>query len=77
MVEWYENRREGVEQGFTLAARPAGRGPLRIEANVADDLRMVAGAGGDAVSFLDPSGAPVLRCVRSAPRRPRPRCRSW
>ena len=33
-VEWYENRPEGLEQGFTLAARPEGEGALRIEADV-------------------------------------------
>ena len=33
-VEWYENRPEGLEQGFTIAARPEGQGSLRIEADV-------------------------------------------
>ena len=31
LVEWFENRPEGLEQGFTLAQRPAGEGRLRLE----------------------------------------------
>ena len=30
LVEWYENRPDGLEQGFTLAARPPGRGRLEL-----------------------------------------------
>jgi len=33
--EWYANTPAGLEQGFTIARRPAGEGPLRIEAAVA------------------------------------------
>ena len=45
LVEWYENRAEGIEQGFTLNDRP-GRNdavapdePLRISLTVTGDLR--------------------------------------
>jgi hypothetical protein len=31
LVEWYENRPAGLEQGFTIERRPRGRGPLRLE----------------------------------------------
>ncbi len=31
LVEWYENSAAGLEQGFTLAERPAGEGPLLVE----------------------------------------------
>ena len=34
VVEWYENSAHGLEQGFTLAARPAGTGPLMLELGV-------------------------------------------
>lgn len=34
ILEWYENSAAGLEQGFTLAARPAGEGPLRVELSV-------------------------------------------
>ncbi len=30
LVEWYENRPEGVEQGFTISGRPRGEGGVRI-----------------------------------------------
>ncbi len=35
MLEWYVNSAEGLEQGFTLAERPAGEGPLVLELSVA------------------------------------------
>jgi hypothetical protein len=31
LVEWYEASDRGIEQGFDIADRPAGDGPLRIE----------------------------------------------
>src|SRR5262245_18734575 len=31
LVEWYDNRPEGLEQGFTLAERPEGSGELWLE----------------------------------------------
>ena len=34
LVEWVENRPEGVEQGWDLTAPPAGSGPVRIEVEV-------------------------------------------
>ena len=56
LVEWFENRRDGVEQGWDLAERPAGRGPIEIvvavdgaSVEVADDeasARLVADRGG-------------------------------
>ena len=35
ILEWYENSPAGLEQGFTLDARPAGDGPLVVEIAVA------------------------------------------
>ena len=34
LVEWYENRPEGLEQGFTLAERPTGEGDLVLRLQV-------------------------------------------
>jgi hypothetical protein len=31
LLEWYENSREGLEQGFSLSERPPGEGPLALE----------------------------------------------
>ena len=43
MVEWYVNSRSGLEQGFTLAERPAGAGPLVLELGVAGAQASLAG----------------------------------
>jgi hypothetical protein len=51
LVEWYENSASGLEQGFTLDARPAGDGPLVLELAVADAK---AALRGDAVVFETP-----------------------
>ncbi|MCH7645362.1 MAG: hypothetical protein IH974_11070, partial [Myxococcales bacterium] len=34
LLEWYENSPAGLEQGFTLANRPAGTAPLLLELTV-------------------------------------------
>jgi hypothetical protein len=34
LVEWYANSREGLEQGFTVEEKPAGKGPLALELSV-------------------------------------------
>lgn len=36
LVEWYVNSPAGLEQGFTLAERPSGEGPLVLELAVAN-----------------------------------------
>ena len=35
VVQWFANSPDGLEQGFTLAERPAGDGPLVLELDVA------------------------------------------
>ncbi|MFN8179615.1 MAG: FG-GAP-like repeat-containing protein [bacterium] len=57
--EWYENKKEGLEQGFTVRERPAGEGALRLEGHVAGALHAQLKDG--AVDFLDEHGARVLR----------------
>lgn len=34
LVEWWENRAEGLEQGFTMEEPPAGEGPLQFDVQV-------------------------------------------
>jgi hypothetical protein len=53
LVEWYLNSRQGLEQGFTLAARPAGEGPLVLELAVA---KAQASLQGDAVALATQAG---------------------
>ena len=38
IVEWYENSRAGLEQGFTVLDAPPGTGPLRLILDTAGDL---------------------------------------
>ena len=61
MVEWYENGPSGIEQGFTLDARPAGDGRLTITGQIAASLNAVPSADGAGIEFLTANGANVLR----------------
>ncbi len=45
LVEWYENRPEGLEQGFTLAERPSGEGGLVLALQVAGATAKRRGGG--------------------------------
>jgi len=63
LTEWYVNRPEGVEQGFTLAARPGLAGPgerLTIVLEVTGGLEPVLAPAGDAV-LLESAGQAQLR----------------
>ena len=59
LSEWYENRAEGLEQGFTLHERPPGQGQVRIEGTLADGLRAEASAP-NSITFFDEQNAAVL-----------------
>jgi hypothetical protein len=65
VLEWYVNRSEGIEQGFTLGARPVrGKGvktvePLRLVVSVSGDLRARAAEDGQSVE-LNRGGAGLL-----------------
>ncbi|RMF18137.1 MAG: hypothetical protein D6761_03215 [Candidatus Dadabacteria bacterium] len=51
LTEWYRNRPDGVEQGWTLAARPAGDGELRLTVAIAG---LVAAQEHDRIVFRQP-----------------------
>ncbi len=56
LVEWWENRAEGLEQGFTVTAAPDGTGPLVF------DLALTgasADVDGDDVLLVREDGAPL------------------
>jgi hypothetical protein len=57
--EWYENREEGLEQGFTVHNRAPGDGLLRIEGHVDGGLRAELRPDGT-VDFVDGNGVRVL-----------------
>ncbi|MEP6636023.1 MAG: BACON domain-containing carbohydrate-binding protein, partial [Acidobacteriota bacterium] len=62
VVEWYENRAEGIEQGFTIDARPERSGevaanePLRVSLGVEGDLRARAVNEGQQIELVDKKG---------------------
>ncbi len=62
ITEWWINRPDGLEQGFTLEQRPEGfdgRAPLRLWLTPEGDLRPLL--HGNAVRFVDSDGNTVLR----------------
>jgi hypothetical protein len=59
VVEWYRNGPFGLEQGFTLSARPRGTGAVSVALDVGGSL--VARTSGGAIAFASSSGAEVLR----------------
>ena len=60
LTEWYVNAEEGLEQGFTIAAPPAGEGRLCVTGAFAGGLA-ARETGDGAIDFLGESGARLLR----------------
>jgi uncharacterized delta-60 repeat protein len=66
VTEWYENRREGIEQGFTLHSPPGVENrhlspePLRLVLRLEGDLRAQAPVEGGAIELLDADGKRAL-----------------
>lgn len=60
VVEWYVNQRGGIEQGFTIASRPEGEGPLVLTLVLGGSLVATVDATGTAIELAN-EGAPVLR----------------
>jgi hypothetical protein len=61
MVEWYINDHRGLEQGFTLKARPSGRtgsGPLKLQMRTTGNL--IPCKEGKGIVFQDAQGNKVL-----------------
>src|SRR6267142_4849762 len=70
-VEWYENRAEGIEQGFTISDRPERKSTvgtdelLRLVVSLKGDLRAHAGhEGGRTIERTDSRGTPALNYSR-------------
>jgi hypothetical protein len=64
MVEWYINDHRGLEQGFTLKARPCGRtgsGLLQLQMRTTGNLIPVVEKEGKGIVFRDAHGKEVLR----------------
>ena len=60
LTEWYVNRSEGLEQGYTVYERPEGGGTLRIEGVVQGELRAILDDGGEAIDFFDDDDVQLL-----------------
>ncbi len=66
VVEWYENRAEGIEQGFTVNERPVRGGdvaddePLRLVVSLAGDLRAHVAGDGREIELVDKKGKSAL-----------------
>jgi hypothetical protein len=56
LIEWFVNDRRGLEQGWTIAERPAGDGALVIELRVEGDLSLRVDEGGRSGFFADETG---------------------
>ena len=60
VAEWYENRPEGLEQGFTIHERPKGEGEFNLILRVNGDLYPVLSDDGQAIDFYSASGTRTL-----------------
>jgi FG-GAP repeat len=64
IIEWYHNRAEGLEQGFTLESAPGERRDgerLRVALALDGELGVEAVDDGQALEFKDEAGDTVLR----------------
>jgi len=57
LTEWYTRAAAGLEQGFDVAERPSGTGPLRLE--LASE-GLVASLADETITLSDAAGVPVL-----------------
>jgi|GEM_PF-1963107 len=66
ITEWYENRAEGIEQGFTISSRPEHKTatvsgePLRLVISLSGDLRAQVKDTGRSIELTDRRGTPAL-----------------
>ncbi len=60
LVEWFVNDERGLEQGFTIATRPEGEGPLVLDLALGGTLSADLAEDGQAADFTDATGARVL-----------------
>jgi hypothetical protein len=54
LTEWYVNDERGLEQGFTIDARPAGEGPLQFAIALGEGLEAEVEPGGRDAVIVDP-----------------------
>ncbi|MCO6511583.1 MAG: hypothetical protein J5I65_12395 [Aridibacter famidurans] len=65
VIEWFINKKDGLEQGWTIQEKPDGdEESLEIVLATNGDLLPASAGGGQAINFVDRSGAKVLRYDR-------------
>jgi hypothetical protein len=65
IIEWYQNRAEGIEQGFTIYEQPDHNGALQSEAlrlviDLSGELQAHAKNGGQTIELADSRSKPTL-----------------
>lgn len=64
MTQWFENREDGLEQGFTLHKRPNGAADeVSIRLSVEGSLRVAKMESPDSLCFVDSGGSVMVRYV--------------
>jgi len=60
VVEWYENKPDGLEQGFTVNKKPKGNGPLYLSLDIGGNIRPILSKDGQTVHFFTLKNVKVL-----------------
>ncbi|MEO5914549.1 MAG: choice-of-anchor D domain-containing protein [Luteolibacter sp.] len=61
IIQWFENRTEGLEHGFTLGRSPAGKGgEFRLQLVVDGTLRVQKMTGEDGIRLVDHGGTAIV-----------------
>ena len=61
LIEWFENRENGIEQGWTITSAPAGADPLWIGLELQGELSFRIDEGAHSGVLVDDSGEARLR----------------
>lgn len=59
--EWYENKPEGLEQGFTIKEKFAGDGPLELILTLNEEIIPVLSEDGKSIDLMTSSNKRILR----------------
>ncbi|MEO5914552.1 MAG: immunoglobulin domain-containing protein [Luteolibacter sp.] len=63
--QWFENRKDGIEQGFTLQQRPAGdAAEVKLMLGVEGSLRAEAMGAREGARFIDATGGEIVHYTR-------------
>lgn len=60
VVEWYENKPDGLEQGFTVNKKPKGNGPLYFSLDIGGNIKPILSKDGQTVHFFTSDNVKVL-----------------